>query len=103
MRVTIMDFISLITELFTNADHFLVTLATDYGAAVYAVMFLIYFLETGVVVCSFLPGDSLLFVAGTVAAAGTMNPLGLMLREHPGLSHRPLARQPHLRRLNKMD
>ena len=79
MRVTIMDFISLITELFTNADHFLVTLATDYGAAVYAVMFLIYFLETGVVVCSFLPGDSLLFVAGTVAAAGTMNPLGLML------------------------
>ena len=60
-----MDFISLITELFTNADHFLVTLATDYGAAVYAVMFLIYFLETGVVVCSFLPGDSLLFVAGT--------------------------------------
>ena len=74
-----MDFISLITELFTNADHFLVTLASDYGWLVYAVMFLIFFLETGVVICSFLPGDSLLFVSGTVAAAGTMSPFGLML------------------------
>ena len=78
-KATIMDFISLITELFTNADHFLVTLATDYGTLVYAVMFLIFFLETGVVICAFLPGDSLLFVAGTVAAAGTVSPWGLML------------------------
>ena len=74
-----MEFLSLITELFTNADHFLVTLATDYGWLVYAVMFFIFFFETGCVICSFLPGDSLLFVSGTVAAAGTMSPWGLML------------------------
>ena len=74
-----MDFLSLVTELFTNADHFLVTLATEYGWLVYAAMFLIFFLETGIVVMAFLPGDSLLFVAGTVAAAGTMSPWGLML------------------------
>lgn len=79
LQATAMDFLSLITELFTNADHFLVTLATDYGWLVYAVMFLIFFFETGCVVCSFLPGDSLLFVSGTVAAAGTVSPWGLML------------------------
>jgi membrane-associated protein len=69
---------SLILDLFTHADRFLVTLATDYGALVYAAMFTIFMLETGVVVLAFLPGDSLLFVAGTVAAAGTMSPLGLI-------------------------
>lgn len=76
--VCAMDFLSLVTELFTNADHFLVTLATEYGWLVYAAMFLIFFLETGIVVMAFLPGDSLLFVAGTVAAAGTMSPLSLI-------------------------
>lgn len=74
-----MDFTQLIVELFTNADHFLVTLATEYGWIVYLAMFLIFFAETGIVVMAFLPGDSLLFVSGTVAAAGTMSPWGLML------------------------
>ena len=74
-----MDTPTLLAELFTNADHFLVTLASDYGWMVYVVMFLIFFLETGCVVCAFLPGDSLLFVSGTVAAAGTMSPWALML------------------------
>ncbi|HBC69312.1 MAG TPA: hypothetical protein DCZ56_03040 [Sutterella sp.] len=69
---------SLILDLFTHADRFLVTLATDYGALVYAAMFTIFMLETGVVVLAFLPGDSLLFVSGTVAAAGTMSPIGLI-------------------------
>lgn len=73
-----MDF-STIAELFTNMDGFLVSLASDHGLAIYGVMFLIFYLETGVFVCSFLPGDSLLFVAGTVAAAGTTSPWGLML------------------------
>lgn len=73
-----MSFIDLIIKLFTDANVFLVALASDYGWLVYAVMFLIFFLETGVVVLAFLPGDSLLFVAGTVAAAGTMSPLALI-------------------------
>ena len=74
-----MSFIDLVIELFTQADHFLVTIATEYGMFVYAAMFTIFFLETGIVIMAFLPGDSLLFVAGTVAAAGTMNPWALML------------------------
>ena len=74
-----MDFTNLIINLFTNADAFLVNLATNYGFWIYLAMFLIFFLETGFVVMSFLPGDSLLFVAGTVAASGTTSPWGLML------------------------
>ena len=74
-----MDFIELIVDLFTNADHFLVHLATNYGTLIYAAMFIIFFLETGFVVMSFLPGDSLLFVAGTVAASGTASPWMIML------------------------
>ena len=74
-----MDILGLIVELFTNADHFLVSLATNYGMWIYVAMFLIFFLETGFVVMSFLPGDSLLFVAGTVAASGTASPWYIML------------------------
>lgn len=74
-----MAFFDLVLELFTNADHFLVELATHYGTLIYIAMFIIFFLETGVVVMSFLPGDSLLFVAGTVAASGTASPWLIML------------------------
>ncbi len=73
-----MDFTALVVNLFTNADAFLVSLATNYGMWIYLAMFLIFFLETGFVVMSFLPGDSLLFVAGTVAASGTTSPWLLM-------------------------
>lgn len=73
-----MDIFGLLLELFTNADHFLVHLATEYGTLIYVAMFIIFFLETGCVVMSFLPGDSLLFVAGTVAAAGTASPWLIM-------------------------
>lgn len=79
LAVFVMEFTQLILDLFTNADQFLVTLATEYGWLVYLAMFLIFFGETGIVVLAFLPGDSLLFVSGTVAAAGTMSPWGLML------------------------
>ncbi len=74
-----MDALSLIVDLFTNADQFLVHIATEYGTLIYLAMALIFFLETGFVVMSFLPGDSLLFVAGTVAAAGTASPWMIML------------------------
>ena len=74
-----MDIFGLLVDLFTNTDRFLVSLATDYGTLIYVAMFLIFFLETGFVVMSFLPGDSLLFVAGTVAASGTASPWLIML------------------------
>ncbi len=73
-----MDILQLVVDLFTHADQFLVHIATEYGTLIYVAMFVIYFLETGFVVMSFLPGDSLLFVSGTVAASGTANP-GIMM------------------------
>lgn len=68
-----------IGQLFTDMNGFLANLADSHGLTLYAVICLIFYLETGVFIFSFLPGDSLLFVAGTVAAAGTSSPFGLML------------------------
>lgn len=65
---------SLFADLFTNADRFLITIANEYGILIYVVMFMIFFLETGIVVMAFLPGDSLLFVAGAVTATGAIDP-----------------------------
>lgn len=58
-----------------NIDDHLVALAAQYGTLLYAILFLIVFCETGLVVTPFLPGDSLLFAAGAVAAAsqGALN------------------------------
>jgi membrane-associated protein len=56
-----------------NLDKHLVALVAQYGVWVYAILFAIIFSETGFVVTPFLPGDSLLFVAGAVAASGAMN------------------------------
>ncbi|MES2261667.1 MAG: VTT domain-containing protein [Pseudomonadota bacterium] len=57
-----------------HLDVHLVALSGDYGAWVYAILFLVILVETGVVVMPFLPGDSLLFVAGALAAAGALDP-----------------------------
>lgn len=56
-----------------HLDTHLTTLVTDYGPWVYGFLFLIIFLETGLVITPFLPGDSLLFVAGAMAAVGDFN------------------------------
>jgi len=74
-----MDLISGFFDLILHLDRHLLELARNYGVWIYAILFLIVFLETGVVVTPFLPGDSLLFVAGTIAAAGEMNIHGLVL------------------------
>ena len=74
-----MDLVSGFFDLVLHLDRHLLELAQNYGVWIYAVLFLIVFLETGVVVTPFLPGDSLLFVAGTVAAAGELNIHGLVL------------------------
>lgn len=56
-----------------HLDTYLSVIIRDYGLWVYLILFLIIFLETGLVVTPFLPGDSLLFVAGALAAAGLLN------------------------------
>jgi membrane-associated protein len=60
-------------DLLVHLDQHLLALAADYGGWIYLILFLIIFCETGLVVTPFLPGDSLLFVVGTVAASGAMD------------------------------
>lgn len=57
-----------------HVDRHLTEFAAAHGAWIYALLFLIVFVETGVVVMPLLPGDSLLFAAGALAAAGQMDP-----------------------------
>ena len=66
-------------DLFTAMDRFLLDVATRHGFWVYVTLFAIFFSETGLVFMTFLPGDSLLFVAGAVAASGAMNVWILMI------------------------
>ena len=63
-----MDFNPL--DLILHLDVYLDLLVTNYGPWIYAILFLVIFCETGLVVMPFLPGDSLLFIAGAVAAGG---------------------------------
>lgn len=58
-------------DLMVNLDQHLASLLAQYGAWVYLILFLIVFCETGLVVTPFLPGDSLLFIAGALAATGS--------------------------------
>ena len=62
-----------IIDFILNIDQYLQVLAADYGLWIYAILFLIIFCETGLVVTPLLPGDSLLFAAGGLAAIGEMN------------------------------
>lgn len=68
-----MEFISAVTDFILNIDRHLAGLSAQYGGWIYAILFLIVFCETGLVVTPFLPGDSLLFAAGGIAAVGSMN------------------------------
>jgi membrane-associated protein len=67
-----MESINLI-DLFLHLDEHLANVIRTYGTWTYAILFTIIFLETGVVVTPFLPGDSLLFAAGALAATGAMD------------------------------
>ena len=60
-------------DLLVHLDRHLADLLQQYGAWIYLLLFMIIFCETGLVVTPFLPGDSLLFVAGALAAAGGMD------------------------------
>ncbi|MBV6451050.1 MAG: Protein DedA [Anaerolineales bacterium] len=68
-----MDFFASLVDLFLHLDEHLANIINQYGTWTYAILFVVIFLETGVVVTPFLPGDSLLFAAGTFAALGSLN------------------------------
>ena len=68
-----MEFFSFIIDFILHIDQHLTELAAQYGVWIYAILFLIIFCETGLVVMPLLPGDSLLFAAGSIAAIGEMN------------------------------
>ena len=68
-----MDLLTSAFEAFLHIDRHLLELSMTYGLWVYAILFLIVFFETGVVVTPFLPGDSLLFATGALAAAGVLD------------------------------
>jgi membrane-associated protein len=75
-----MDYVMLLVEFILNVDAHLAAFVAQYGAWVYALLFAIVFVETGVVVMPFLPGDSLLFVVGALCGAGLMSlPLAIGL------------------------
>ncbi len=63
-----MEFIHFVVDFILHIDVHLAELVAQYGIWIYAILFLILFCETGLVVTPFLPGDSLLFVAGALAA-----------------------------------
>jgi membrane-associated protein len=111
-------------ELLLHADKTLIDLVATYGTAVYAILFLIVFAETGFVVTPFLPGDSLLFATGALCATGALStPVALAVlataaftgnavnytvgriigpkvfsaTDHSGISHKLLNRE-HLQR-----
>ena len=67
-----MELIATFIDIILHLDKHLIWLVQNYGSWIYLILFLIIFCETGLVVTPFLPGDSLLFVAGAIAATGAM-------------------------------
>jgi membrane-associated protein len=68
-----MELIEKLIDLVLHLDQHLVELVTQYGSWTYGILFLIIFCETGLVVTPFLPGDSLLFAVGALAATGALD------------------------------
>jgi membrane-associated protein len=74
-----MDLIKRLIDLIVHLDQHLVELVSHYGSWTYAILFVIIFCETGLVVTPFLPGDSLLFAVGALSATGALDPLVLVV------------------------
>ena len=68
-----MELLQGLIDLFLHLDQYLSSFVQAYGSWVYALLFLVIFAETGLVIMPFLPGDSLLFVAGTLAGVAAMD------------------------------
>jgi membrane-associated protein len=69
-----MEFLNWLVDFFLHLDRHLAEVIRQYGGYTYALLFLVIFLETGLVVAPLLPGDSLLFAAGSFAGLGALNP-----------------------------
>jgi membrane-associated protein len=67
-----LELLTAFIDIVLHLDQHLIWLVDNYGGWVYLILFLIIFCETGLVITPFLPGDSLLFVAGAIAATGGM-------------------------------
>ena len=72
-RVFILELLTQFIDIALHLDRHLILLIAQYGYWVYGILFLIIFCETGLVVTPFLPGDSLLFVVGALAATGALD------------------------------
>jgi membrane-associated protein len=68
-----MEWLTFLLNLFLHLDQYLADVISQYGGWTYGILFFVIFMETGFVVTPFLPGDSLLFAAGTFAAIGSLN------------------------------
>lgn len=67
------NLLKILIDIFLHLDRNLANVVSLYGSLVYGLLFIIIFMETGFVVTPFLPGDSLLFASGALAATGTMH------------------------------
>ena len=74
-----MGFIARLLDIAVHLDRHLSAVIAQYGLWTYLILFFVIFLETGFVVTPFLPGDSLLFAAGTFAALGALDPVLLVV------------------------
>ncbi|MGA0833628.1 MAG: DedA family protein [Candidatus Kapaibacteriota bacterium] len=74
-----MELVQALIDFILHIDVHLAALTADYGVWTYAILFLIVFAETGLVVAPFLPGDSLLFAAGAICALGTLDVTTMIL------------------------
>jgi membrane-associated protein len=72
-----MDYIKFLIDFILHIDEHLTQIIAQYGTWTYAILFGIIFVETGLVIMPFLPGDSLLFAAGAFASRGALNPFVL--------------------------
>lgn len=74
-----MEFLTTFAEFFLHIDSHLGEIIQNYGTLSYAILFIIVFAETGFIFTPFLPGDSLLFAAGTLSANGSFNLVLLLI------------------------